>query len=461
MSQISELWQRIDDAKAALDKLRPLDREREERAMQKFRLWWTYHSNAIEGNSLTQGETEVFLMEGLTAKNKPLKDHLDLRGHSDAINYLQDFIRDKEVLTEAAIRKLHEILLVEPYEVDAITPSGLPTRRTIEIGTYKTQPNHVRTRTGATHFYTSPEETPAKMHDLMDWYRAELERGAMHRVEIAARYHHRFTAIHPFDDGNGRMSRIIMNLILMQAGYPPAVIRIGERDNYLAALRRADAGECEEFIAFIGEHVVDSLELYIRAAKGEEIQEPTDLEKEIVLLKMELSSLEEPQVLTAPVQLRLFQVSLNPLIQEIVRLLKPLSDYFVKSSLLVEATQGRAEEHTGARVFNPPVMELTRVEGLPQRDEYWAQGQVLSLLYARFELKEFKRGQFDSFNLSKSLEFRFDRRKYFVSYPADKPRTTIEHSYRESLTKEEMLDVAQYLARFFLNGIKEKIKIGS
>ncbi len=92
--------------------------------MQKFRLWWTYHSNAIEGNSLTQGETEVFLMEGLTAKGKPLKDHLDLRGHSNAINYLLGFVRDQEVLTEAAIRKLHENPPGGAVPIQAITPDG-------------------------------------------------------------------------------------------------------------------------------------------------------------------------------------------------------------------------------------------------------------------------------------------------------------------------------------------------
>ena len=104
MSETQNLLQRVDAAKAQLDSLRPLAREQEDRAMQKFRLWWTYHSNAIEGNTLTQGETEMFLMEGLTAKGKPLKDHLDLRGHSYAIKYLLDFIHDKEVLTEAAMQ---------------------------------------------------------------------------------------------------------------------------------------------------------------------------------------------------------------------------------------------------------------------------------------------------------------------------------------------------------------------
>ena len=138
MSNISDLLVRIDALKAELDSVRPLARDVEERVLQKFRLWWTYHSNAIEGNKLTQGETEMFLLEGLTAKGKPLKDHLDLRGHSNAINYLLAFIRDEEVLTEAAIRKLHEVLLVESYQVPAVTPDGLPTTKTVLLAAYRT-----------------------------------------------------------------------------------------------------------------------------------------------------------------------------------------------------------------------------------------------------------------------------------------------------------------------------------
>ena len=116
------------------------------------------------------------------------------------------------------------------------------------LGEYKKQANHVRTPTGEIHYYATPEETPAKMGDLLRWYRDEEAKGVTHPVEIAARFHHCFTAIHPFDDGNGRMSRLLMNLILMQKQYPPVVIRIGERDLYLGSLRRADVDEHEDVV---------------------------------------------------------------------------------------------------------------------------------------------------------------------------------------------------------------------
>lgn len=454
MSQIDDLLNRVDSTKAQLDSLRPLAREQEDRVMQKFRLWWTYHSNAIEGNTLTQGETEMFLMEGLTAKGKPLKDHLDLRGHSNAINYLLGFIHDKEVLTEAAIRKLHEILLVEPYQVQAITPDGWPTMKTVALGQYKTQPNHVRTPTGETHFYATPEETPAKMQDLMTWYRDETAKRAMHPVEIAARLHHRFTAIHPFDDGNGRMCRLLMNLILMQAGYPPAVIRLGEREQYLAALRRADAAENEDFISFIAEHVVSSLELYVRAAKGEEIHEPTDLEKEIALLKMELKHIEEPEALNVFVQERLFQESIDPLFVEILRLMDPLLDLFSES--IIAFHEHKAMGPNSYTTLNQGAVSLSELNLAPRPQGCWAGGKVMTNLSLEFQLHGFKKAHFDTFDLSAILKLTFDRLKYAVELPAANPPLSTQHFYQDPLTKDEITDVAQKLTRFFVEAIKKK-----
>lgn len=420
--------------------------------MQKFRLWWTYHSNAIEGNTLTQGETAMFLMEGLTAKGKPLKDHLDLRGHSNAINYLIGFIRDKEVLTEAAIRKLHEILLVEPYQVQAITPDGLPTMKTVALGQYKTQPNHVRTPTGETHYYAIPEETPAKMQDLMRWYRDETAKGSMHPVEIAARFHHSFTDIHPFDDGNGRMSRLLMNLMLMQDSYPPVVIRLGERDQYLAALRLADAGEYDDFLAFIAEHVVVSVELYIRAAKGEEIHEPTDLEKEIALLKMELKHVEEPEPLTQETQKRLFVTSFDPLFAEIVKLLTPLCELFAVNDFKLDGLMGNESIGYGfAGKF-----DLLVQHSMPRIDTWWDNGHFVKNLNLIFQLSGFKKARFDTFDLSTQITITFESLKYRIQLQAANPPLTIQHFYQEPLSKDEIVDIAQKFTRFFLDAIKQK-----
>ena len=128
-------------------------------------------------------------------------------------------------MTEVFIRNLHRILLKEPYDADATTQDGKATKRRIAIGDYKTVPNNVKTSTGETYYFTPPEQVKPAMSDLIDWYRKQ-EAANEHPVIIAATFHYRFVRIHPFDDGNGRMARLLMNLILIKHGYTVAIISV-------------------------------------------------------------------------------------------------------------------------------------------------------------------------------------------------------------------------------------------
>jgi Fic family protein len=284
------ILQEVDALKKQIDDMRPLPADVEGRVMQKLRLDWNYNSNAIEGNKLSYGETVAFLMEGITAKGKPLKDHLDIRGHNEAINFLLDVVKDTRPISEADIRALHKMILVEPYEVKAQTTDGQPTTKRITLGEYKTSANHVQTATGETHYYATPEETPAKMQELMEWYNEVSINKEIHPVVAAALFHHKFVSIHPFDDGNGRLSRILMNLILMQQGYPPVVIKMDDRRNYYSLLNRADRAEGWPFVEYIVESLRTSLQVFLKAINGNDIGEEEDVDKEIALFKMELQN---------------------------------------------------------------------------------------------------------------------------------------------------------------------------
>ncbi len=276
--------------KKELDGLRPLSPEAEIRIMQKFRLDWNYHSSHIEGNQLTYGETKALILFGHTAQAKPLKDHLEMSGHDEAIKNIEDVIKQKRPLNENFIRELHILILKEPYEVDVITPDGKPTRRTVQVGKYKSVPNHVKTKTGEIFYFSTPEETPAKMTDLMQWYANNKDNSEIHPVLFATEFHYRFIRIHPFDDGNGRIARLIMNFILMQYGYPPAIIKTEDKLNYFAALEQADADKLEYFFNYVCQQVNRSLELMIKGAKGESIEEDDDLDKKLTLLKQEVEA---------------------------------------------------------------------------------------------------------------------------------------------------------------------------
>lgn len=266
--------------------LRPLSAEQEARVLQKLRLDWNYHSNHLEGNSLTYGETKALILHGLTAQGKPLQDHFEITGHNEAIHWIEDLVQKREALTEHVVRQLHTLILKEDHYIEARTVDGQPTRTFVEVGRYKTTPNHVQTITGEPLFFSSPADVPHDMEALFKWFRETTD----DPIIVASFFHYRFIRIHPFADGNGRVARLIMNFILMMAGYPPVIVKTQEKDAYFSALRLADAGNVDAFVQYIAGNLLRSIELMIRAAMGERIDEPDDVDKELALLRQKFAS---------------------------------------------------------------------------------------------------------------------------------------------------------------------------
>jgi len=174
---------------------------------------------------------------------------------------------------------------VQPYWKEAQTPDGQATRRQIQVGAYKSFPNSVRLQNGEIFHYASPEETPILMAELVQWYQEEENKQELHPVQLAALLHYWFVRIHPFDDGNGRMSRLLMNYVLLKHNLPPVIVKSADKKNYLSALNQADTGNEEAFVEYIAKQLVWSLELYIKAAKTESLEEDDDLQKEILIWK--------------------------------------------------------------------------------------------------------------------------------------------------------------------------------
>ena len=283
----------IDRLKDELNALRPLSPAVLAQIEQKLRLEWNYNSNAIEGNTLTLRETRSLILHGLTAHGKPFRDHLDIEGHDSAVQAIQAAVNDAEQLNQVFIRNLHRILLKEPYPKRAETPDGRLVQRAISVGDYKTIPNNVRTSTGETYYFTPPEQVAPAMSDLIDWYRAKECEGE-HPIVTAATFHYRFVRIHPFDDGNGRMARLLMNMILIKHGYTVAIIPQDGRDEYIDSLERVDKTEdLTGFINYVASCCEYSLHLHIRAARGEPIDDIEDIDKEIALFKRSLMNAPE------------------------------------------------------------------------------------------------------------------------------------------------------------------------
>lgn len=284
MNYTTTTIKKIEELKKESDSLPPIKKEDESKLQKKYRLEFNYNSNHIEGNTLTYGQTQLLLFFNKSSGDVSVSDIEEMQAHDVALSQIQEMSKDQErPLTEQFIRELNKIILVRPYWKDARTADGISTRKKIEIGAYKKTPNSVQLRNGEFHEYTSPEDTPAKMNDLMAWYNNNLNK--MHSAQIAAEFHYRFVCIHPFDDGNGRVARLIMNYILLRAGYPPVIIKSDDKEKYLTALQKADTGNLSEIIEYVEKQLIWSLELKIKATKGEDIEESGDIKKEIEILK--------------------------------------------------------------------------------------------------------------------------------------------------------------------------------
>ena len=202
----------IDKKKLALDSKRPLTEGEVERLTEEFVVEYTYNSNAIEGNTLTLRETDMVL-RGLTIAQKPLKDHMEAVGHKEAFDFLRELVKEQVILSESIIKQIHYLVLADKKD---------------DRGIYRRVPIRIM---DAKHESVQPYLIQPKMERLLEDYRNSTE----HIIPRLARFHIEFERIHPFIDGNGRTGRLLVNLELMKAGFPPIDIKFTDRIAYYNA----------------------------------------------------------------------------------------------------------------------------------------------------------------------------------------------------------------------------------
>ena len=221
--------------------LQPLSDRDREMLSRRFTIDFNYNSNHIEGNTLTYGQTEILLMFGKIVGEADVRDVHEMTASNVGLKMMKEEALLKETpLTQHFIRTLHKTLLREDYTVYRTLPGGVQTSYVIHAGQYKTRPNSVITRYGDQFEYATPEETPALMSDLVDWYNDAERSGKFTPIELAAIFHYRYIRIHPFEDGNGRIARLMVNYILIRHDYPMIVVRSRKKKEYLEALHRTD-----------------------------------------------------------------------------------------------------------------------------------------------------------------------------------------------------------------------------
>jgi Fic family protein len=241
---------RIDELKAKIDQFRPLDKSLLKQIREYFRIGLTYSSNALEGNSLTETETKVVIEDGITIGGKPLKDHYEAIGHSEAYDLIYRLAGKKEI-REKHIKDLHKVFF---FRIDPKNAGKYRKERVIITGSEFLPP--------------SPNKVPALMESLDQEIPALRKK--FHPVHFAAFLHRELVTIHPFTDGNGRTARLLMNLALLQDGYPIAVIPPVLRTEYLDALRKSQKTPRDErpFFDLIASVCYESAKEYLRLLEG-------------------------------------------------------------------------------------------------------------------------------------------------------------------------------------------------
>ena len=236
MKQVS-----VKKALQAWEGIQPISEKDRERLSRRFTIDYNYNSNHIEGNTLTYGQTEILLLFGKVIGEATVHDIQEMTASNVGLKMMTEEAKTQDMpLTQNFIRTLHQTLLREDYTVYRNLPGGVQTSYTIHAGQYKTRPNSVITRYGDRFEYASPEETPALMTDLINWYNSEEEAGRLSPIELAALFHYRYIRIHPFEDGNGRIARLMVNYILARHGWPMIVVRSRKKQDYLEALHKTD-----------------------------------------------------------------------------------------------------------------------------------------------------------------------------------------------------------------------------
>lgn len=260
----SRLLARLSRKKAQLDMLRPLPNAAVQKLRDKLMIEWIYNSNAIEGSTLSLRETQLIVESGLAIGGKSLREHLEVINHKDAIDYVEAQIAAGALITPFHVRQIHRLVLARIDDEGA--------------GQYRTLPVSI---VGSEHRPPEAWRIPSLMDDWATWLHGPA--AAMHTIDRAALAHHRLVAIHPFIDGNGRTARLVLNLLLMQEGYPPTIIQRVNRRQYYRALALADEGKIAPLVNLVGRAVERSLTLYLESCTPR--AEPVPAEEEWISLR--------------------------------------------------------------------------------------------------------------------------------------------------------------------------------
>ncbi len=456
MSSVHSL-KKVEKLREELSSLSPLKTDVENRILQKIRLEWNFNSIVGDRNSLSFEETRTLITQGTTKGNKPLKDYIEMKIHNETISWMFEIASLGFVLNEDFIKQIHESILLEPYEVQSFTKKGKPILKMVELGKYKQTPNYFFGQNGKILDFATPEETPEKMRELLDWFAEERQKPEVNAVSLATHFHYKFVKIQPFDDANGRIAKFLTNLILMQFGYPPIVIKRSEKNVYHFALQEADKGKIETLLDFIARNVIGSLELYLKGAKGESIDEIDLLEKDLIELEQRLLKLGSKIVKREKiVLLDIFDKSILPLLNKQLENYGRFDRFYIDKKVEILITSltnlginGDGEKKSFQAKSTAHLRELLLNEPL----------DLNPAIFVNYAYRSFNRDGFADVEYNSQTVVCFDELEYIITERNGRGiHSNYAKKYSEELSSDEFEDILNKSSDAHKEFIEQKIQ---
>ena len=453
----------LDELHKEWKSLQPLKDEDQLRLNQKFMLEFNYNSNHMEGNTLTYGQTELLLLFGKVVDAANMKDLEDMKASNVGLNMMKDQAGTEFPLTEIFVRQLHHTILREDYTVYRQLPGGQQTSYVVHAGVYKTRPNSVITLTGERFEYASPEETPALMTDLVQWYNEEEAKGELSLAELCALFHYRYIRIHPFEDGNGRIARLLVNYILCRHDYPMIVVKSADKENYLNALTLCDANvgpvssvgahagvdQIRPFVTYVEQCMERALTTCIKAAKGQSIEEDDDFIKE-ARIAQRMKKQHDAEVTAAkkkcPEEVwNVLEFVFFPLSEAFCKAVDGLNEVFRFSRLIKYNLLSKTAEAGGGLQVN----QVMRNSNDSQLREFASVAQSMWFTCAMMSPMDPRRPDFE---MEKAFYVRFFEDHYFVDGILNK-----NFPYGKYPTEDEKRQIVSQFKKDILEELKEKL----
>lgn len=416
----------------------------------KFRLDWNYHSNHLEGGTLTKEETRSVMVDIIDIRGKSIKDVMEMKGHNDIITEIINIGKGEKRISEKRILDIHTAIM---HEEDA--------KKRKEIGKWKTKPNEIINYKGEKINFAKPEKVKEKLHDLLNKTNAKLDlfyanKKTEHPIIIATNFHIEFLSIHPFYDGNGRTARILTNLILISCGFPPIIIKNNVKDEYYKFLAdiQVYGGNMDLLEIFLSNRLLESQQLILDALDGKNIEETDDIDKEITLFKKQLAVKDEVITIDDGIIYNLYINSIEPLFDEFIKKHRQFEELFSKNIIENLVNNETKERNNKFELTNHWIATYNN-HGFFGNENMFneLQEETISELNLKLLFNGFKRDDDNTFNTFSNLNIKFNKIKYIIKSNFDKIKP-IEKLYSEQLTEKEI----KQIVNLFVKNLFERIK---